>query len=393
MGLTAEGFTRKTYDDYLEEMQQQAIELFGEDINLSENGPMGKLIRIWAYGRAEENELAEQIYLSSFVDHAEGISLDNAVKGSSMSRLPATKATVTVNITVDAGTTIPSGTIFATLENVEFVTTDDVTDSDNDGLISILVTAVEAGASGNVATNTVTVINTPVVGLLSVTNPTTGAGGADAETDKELRDRHAAIGATGLSSSVNGIRATVLSDVPAVSSCVVLENNTNATDGNGQPPNSVQTIVYGGNSADIAAAIFKAKAGGIQAYGTTTATVVDDSGNNQTVGFSFATAINIWAEVDVTTNASFPANGNDLVITEVIKYIGGTDADGAIYPGLGMGQSVINSKLTAAIITNVPGVDDATITFSTDGTTYAAGNKTITTTQVAQTAPAKVAVI
>jgi hypothetical protein len=38
-------------------------------------------------------------------------------------------------------------------------------------------------------------------------------------------------------------------------------------------------------------------------------------------------------------------------------------------------------------------VDDVVITFSTDGTTYTGGNKTITITQVAQTAVDKVAVI
>ena len=393
MGLTAEGFTRKYYEDYLEEMEQQVIELFGEDINLSENGPMGKLIHLWAYGRAEENELAEQIYLSSFVDHAEGISLDYAVKGIGMYRASATYATVPINITVDAGTTIPSGTIFATLDDVEFIVSASVTDSDNDGLIAITVTAVEPGIIGNVATNTVTVINTPVVGLLSVTNPSPGTGGMDAETDKELRDRHASIGATGLSSTINGIRATILNDIPAVSSVVIVENATNATDGSGRPANSFETIVYGGNSADIAAAILKAKPAGIRAYGTQSVTVVDDSGNDQTIGFSFAASVNIWAQVDITTNTSFPANGNALVTTEVIKYIGGTDADGTVYSGLGMGQSVVNTKLAAAILANVEGIDDVSITLSTDGATYTGGNKTITISQVAQTAPAKVAVI
>ena len=392
MPLTDQGFVKLTYDDFVADLEQQARELFGENINLSDTGPMGKWIQMLAYGRAEAEELAEQVYLSSFVDHAEGINLDYAVKFSGMAREQAMKATVPINFTVDAGATIPTGTTLATTDGIEFVTTADLSDSDNDGLITANVEAVIAGISGNVPAGTITVINTPVVGLQSVTNPSAATGGKDQETDKELRDRHADIDGNGLSSTVNGIRATVLNDVPAVSSCVVIENNTNATDGNGVPANSFHTIVYGGATADVAAAVFKAKPAGIQAYGATSATVVDDSGNNQTVKFSFATNVNLWIEVDVTTNTSYPANGNQLVTTEVVKYIGGTDADSAVYSGLGMGQTAVNSKLAAAIIANVEGVDDVIITFSTDGTTYAGGNKTFTITQVAQTDANKVTV-
>jgi uncharacterized phage protein gp47/JayE len=393
MPLTAEGFQRKLYDDYLEEMEQKAIELFGDDVNLSENGPMGKWIRMLAFARAEENELAEQVYLSGHVDHAEGINLDYAVKGVGMYRQQGIKATVPISITVDAGSTIPSGTIFSTIDGIEFQTTASLTDSDNDGLISTTAEAAEVGVSGNIAAGTLTVIVTPAVGLLSVTNPTPGVGGQDPETDKELRDRHASIGANGLSSTINGIRSVILNDVPAVSSVVIVENATNATDGSGRPPNSFEAIVYGGNSADIAAAILKAKPAGIRAYGSQSVTVVDDSGNNQTIGFSFAAQVTIYVKADVTTNTSFPVNGNALVITEVIKYIGGTDSDNTVYSGLGMGQSVVNAKLAANILANVPGVDDVVLTFSTDGVTYAGGNKTITITQTPQTDANKVVVL
>ena len=210
------------------------------------------------------------------------------------------------------------------------------------------------------------------------------------ETDKELRDRHADIGANGLSSSVNGIRSTILQDVPSVQSVVIIENSGSTTDGGGRPANSFESICYGGVDADIATAILKAKPAGIQAYGSTTVTVKDDSGNDQTIKFSKATALNVWVKVALTKDASYPSNGDALVKTEVLKYIGGTDADSTVYGGLGMGQSVINSQTSLAILKNVPGVLDAVITFSTNGSTYAGGNVAVTITQVAQTDLAKV---
>lgn len=381
--LTAEGFVKKTYDDYLEELEQQARELFGADANLSEFGPLGKFIRLQAYGRAEENELAEAVYLSSSVDNAEGLALDYVVKNSGMVRIQATKATTTVDLSVTPGQTINAGLIVETIEGIQFITTADVTDSNNDGIISVEVEAIEAGITSNVPSNTITVINTPVAGLNAVSNPTGATGGRDRETDKELRDRHADIGANGLSSSVNGIRSTILEDVPGVVSVSVIENSTNVTDGSGRPSKSFEAVVYGGSSADIAAAILKAKAAGIKAHGSTSVVVKDDSGNDQTIAFSFATSVNVWVKVDITTNVSYPTDGDSLVKNEVLKYIS----------SLGMGKSIINMQTALAIAQNVPGVDDATITFSTDGTTYTGGNLTISSTQVPQTSLDKVTIL
>lgn len=391
--LTAEGFVKKTYEEYLAELEQTARELFGANANISEYGPLGKFIRLQAYARAEENELAEAVYLSGSVDNAEGLALDYVVKNSGMVRTQATKATASVNLTVTPGKTINAGLSVATLGGINFVTTNNATDTDNDGIITTTVEAVLAGLSGNVPANTITIINTPIAGLSAVINPTASSGGRDKETDKELRDRHADVGANGLSSSVNGIRSTILNDVFDVQSVIIVENSGNVADSAGRPANSFESIVYGGTSAEVAAAILRAKPAGIRAYGATTVTVKDDSGNDQSIGFSFATAFNVWVKVDVTTDASYPSDGDSLVKTEIIKYIGGTDADGTVYSGLGMGQSVINLQAAKTVANNVPGILDAVVTFSTNGTSYAGGNVALTLTQVAQTDIAKVTIL
>jgi uncharacterized phage protein gp47/JayE len=391
--LTEQGFIKKSYEDYLAELEQQATQLFGSNANLSESGPLGKFIRLQAYARAEENELAEAVYLSGSVDNATGLALDYVVKNSGLTRLQATKATASVNLTVTPGKTIAAGLIIETSGGIQFKTLADATDADNNGIITTTVEALIAGKSGNVPANTITTITTPIAGLSAVTNTAAATGGRDKETDKELRDRHADVGANSLSSSVNGIRSTILNDVVDAQSVVIMENSGSAADAAGRPANSFEAIVYGGTAADIAKAILKAKPAGIQAYGSTTQTVVDDSGNNQTIKFSFATAQNVWVKVDVTTDASYPSNGDTLVKDEVIKYIGGTASDGTKYGGLGMGQSVVNAQTVLAVLKNVPGVLDAAVTFSTNGTTYAGGNVAITITQVAQTDTGKVTIL
>lgn len=390
--LSALGFQKKTYDEHLADLEQLARQLFGDDANLSENGPLGKFIRLQAFARAEESELAEAIYLSASIDHAEGAPLDYVAKNFGLTRLPSLKARGTVNMTVTPGATIPAGTILATADGIEFVTLASVTDGDNNGLLDSAIEARLGGVSGNVPANTIKVVNTPTVGLQTVNNTTATIGGQDTETDKELRDRHATIGANSLSSTVNGIRTAILNEVPGASSAVVIEN-AEATTVDGRPPKSFEAIVYGGTAENVAKTILKAKPAGIQAFGTQNIQVADDSGTLQRIGFSFAQAVMVFVKADVTVDASFPVDGIDRVKQAVVEHIGGTDPKGVQHNGLNMGNSVINSQVAFAIIRNVPGVLDVAITFSTNGTTYTGGNFAITSKQVAQTDVAKVAVI
>lgn len=389
--LTSLGFKRKRYDDFIADMQQQARELWGADVNLSDNSPLGKFIKNISFARAEENELAEAIYYSAYYDTAEGVQLDAVCKNIGIQRIQAQKATGAVTLTVTPGITVNYGLIVATSDDVEFITTETVTDSDNDGSVSASIEAKVAGVSGMVPSNTITVINTPVVGVSSVTNSLETSGGRETETDSELRSRYEKSVSKAGASTMDGIKATLLNDVPDVISAVVIENNGDVADTDGRPPHSFEVITLGGISSDIGAAILKSKPAGIQAYGSQTVTVNDDSGNPQTIGFSYATEIDVYVNINLTANASFPSDGVDQVKLEVLKYIGGVDADYNLYSGLGMGDDVIITKIINAIY-NVNGVSDASVTVSTDNTTFDPSNISISATQVAQTAIDRVVV-
>ncbi len=394
MTLTAQGFQRKRYTDFVEEMEQQARELFGADVNLSESSPLGRWIKMISYARAEENEKTEQVYFSAYYATAEGVNLDHVCKYIGIQRKQATKASATdaIEATVDSGSSLSSGLVLATTGGVEFVTTESVTDDDNDGFVLIDVEASEAGVEGNVPTGTITEINTPVANLQSVTNVKEITGGTKRETDAELRSRYEQSVAKGGASTLDGIRATLLNEVDGVRAAVVVENNTDTTDADGRPPHSFESVVLGGQATDIGNAILKSKPAGIQAYGGQTVSVDDSSGNAQSIGYSTATVIDLYVDVTLTTNSSFPSNGADLVELEIIKYIGGNDADGNTYNGLGMGDNVVTFQLERAIGLNVEGIDDLTVTTSTDGTNYDETNKIIQTTEVAETDNNKVVV-
>lgn len=376
--LTAEGFKRKRYADFIKDMEEQARKLWGNDVNLSERGPLGMFIQNIAFARAEENEQAEQVYYSAFYFTAEGVSLDHVAKNRGMDREEAKFSVGMAKFKVDPGTTVKLGTIIGTKTGIEFVTTAIGYDDDSDGIVNVPIKASVAGLNGNVQPNTITEIITPSVGLISVTNLERTKDGREGETDTELRRRYANSFST-KSSTPSGIRMRVL-EVPGVRTAVVFNNTGDVPDSAGRPPHSFETVVYGGEDEAIAKAILESKPGGIRAYGKKQLKVFDEGGNEHIIGFSKATEQSISARVTVYRDGEFPAGvmGRKFIITEIIKYIGGIDESGVDYIGLGMGDTIVTGKILANIYSNVPGIKDCTLELSKDnGKTWTTSNLTI----------------
>lgn len=180
------------------------------------------------------------------------------------------------------------------------------------GAIDVPFGAVMTGPIGATA-GTLTSIQTPVSGWSTATNLLDAAVGRDLESDGALRVRRMAeISGDGLATP-DAIRAAILqvnetstdaNHLPILS-CTVFHNDTDFTDGNGVPPHAVEVLVnYNGLASattdqDIANAIFASVAAGIATYGSTTATVVDSQGNNQTVKWSKPTLVPIYISPSV----------------------------------------------------------------------------------------------
>lgn len=394
-GLTAQGFNRETYENEISDMQARAQTLYGNDVNLADNSPLGIFIKIIAFFLATDDtgnnqglwELAQNVYDSGYIDTAEGVSLDGVVKNMGLKRLQAQPATgQQMQIIGTNGTVISSGFLISRQDGTQYETIDNVTITNGSG--TSRYTAVNGGTNTNTPVGTITTITNPTAGVTSVTNLDAAVGGTDAETDDVLRQRYynsiSKVGA----STANSIQATLLATLN-VKAAIVRANNTMATDGNGTPAKAIAPIVYGGADADVANAILNTAPAGIQSFGTTNVSVTDLSGNPQTIGFTRPTVVEIYVKVHLTTDSNFPSNGQAQVTTQIINYIGGTDADGTYYAGLNLASNVIWSKCVAAC-QNVTGVDDVAVTLSTDNVNFSSANITISNLQVAKTDNTKV---
>lgn len=376
MGLTELGYTRKTYAEILDGKIQKAKELFGDDIDTSEQTPLGKFLRINAYDQSELEETAELVYYSRFPNTATGTSLDRLCAFAGISRNPATAATFKVTATGTASETIPIGFLVGTESEVQFYNAV-ATTFDSNGTAEITVVCTEAGEIGNVAPADINKIVNPDANITDVVGTEIITLGEDVESDYSLRKRFA-MAQEGLGScNENALRASLLK-VPTVTSAGVVVNDTDSTDSKSRPPHSFECYVSGGENyhKEIADIIFEKKPIGIKTYGTSSYDVTDDGGHTHTIKFSHTEYIDVVVYVKIKKNLAFEGDAGKTEIAEnLTTYIN----------SLGVGNKVIISALYGQIHA-VTGVEEVTeLKLSTDnGKNYSTGNLSISEWQIAR---------
>ncbi|CUB45032.1 Baseplate J-like protein [Bacillus amyloliquefaciens] len=379
--LDETGFQRQTYSELLDGMEDKAKELFGEDINTSSKTPLGIILRIFAWFLAGIWDIAERVYNSGFVSKSEGVQLDRLGSNFGISREPAAEAVTTLFFTGEPGFVIEEQTQYTTESGIYFELIEDVVIGD-DGTGTGAAVSLSKGIINNVAANTITEQAETLEGVYSVNNPEAASGGTDEESDPEFRARIKK-SVEGSSASTNGGIISALLAVSGVRSANIVANNTMQTDADGNPPKSIHAYVLGGTKVDVAQALFDSVAAGIETVGEQSVVITDASGLDHDVKFDFAKEVKIYVQLDLKTNASFPADGVNQIKKNLVYKIGGIDENGSSFTGSQMGDDVILSQLFNAVY-QVNGVSDVTIEIGKDAAALSQSNITIEPREVAQ---------
>ena len=358
MALTEKGYRRKTYAEILQERIDLAKELFGDDINTEENTPLGKFIRIGAYGQGTVEEEAESIYYSIFPNTASGISLDRLCAFVGITRNVPTRSEYQIKIFGTVGTEVPIGFKVGTESGINFTTVSRVTlahiEEENDTFDGayVDVQCTITGENGNVAANEINVITEPQAGVDSIIGIKSLISASDEESDYDLRKRFNNA-KEGLGSCTEASIIAALVRIPTVTSASVAVNETNETDSAGRPPHSFECYVSGGENyhQQIAETIFEKKPIGIKTHGTVSVDVDYGATSPYTVLFSHVEAIPVFVKITIVTTSAFGgATGNDAIKQKLENYIN----------SLGIGNPVITSSLYGKIH-SVAGVKDVTL--------------------------------
>ena len=202
--------------------------------------------------------------------------------------------------------------------------------------------------------DTVNIISTPALGLVSATNPVDLSVGRNNESDEELRERMSISVQVAGKATVPAIEAA-LRNLSGVSLARVIENTSIYSDPAGRPGKSFEAVVVGGNDQDIGDTLWDVKPAGIETFGNVTIVVVDANNNEQAVKFS--RPVNQYIHVQVTYSLydeeSFPSTG-EATIKQAIADYGST---------LGVGVDAIAKRFYGKVYSSVSGIKDLNISF------------------------------
>lgn len=361
--LSETGYKRKTYAEIIEEKEQLAKDIFGEDIDTSDTTPLGKFLRITAYQDTRIEEVAEQIYYSRFPNYANGVSLDRLCVFAGISRNPAIASEYTIKAYGTAGKSIPYGFLVGTEEGITFYNTENDIVFNSSGQATFTAKCTDTGEIGNVPYIEINTIVNPDVNITDIEATAQTTIGKEIESDYALRQRFN-VTKEGLGAcNESAIIAAVLS-VPEVTSANIVVNDTNENDSETNlPPHSFNVIVTCPSTSyqSVAEAIFSRKPIGINSRGTITRSVTDVSGKSRNISFSVPdnVAINVTVTVKVDSSVFVATDGAAEIKNNIESYIN----------GLGTGNNVSRSALYG-VIHDVTGVLDVTdLKITADGVT------------------------
>jgi len=362
-GLTTTGFEAKSAAEILSDIETAQKAALGADLDVSPEQPLGQINGVLASHHRELWELAAGVYAARDPRGSTGDALTGLALLTGTERKGAQKAIAPLAVTLAAGVTLPAGSIAGNASDPtrQFATLESVT---NTGALSatLAVRAEQVTAATIPVTTTVTTIVTPVSGWTGVA--TTGAilSGAVAESDPTLRRRRERELQGAGSSPVDATR-TALSRVPGVTDVQVFEN-TGGTADDGRPAHSVEAIVSGSAlGSTLALVLFRAKAAGIETWGTSSYVVGDALGRNHTVRLTVPADRPAYAAVVVDVD---PQNDpGDAAIKAAVV---------ASTAGLRAGETARRSVINCALL-DLDGVRDVfTVALGTSATTVAPTN-------------------
>ncbi len=352
-GLTEKGFIRKRYAEIWTDMQATARAIWGDNINLNENSPLGMFCRLNAWEIANAWQVAEDVFFSAFVDFAEGHQLDLVCQYIGINRTPAMPAQGTIKFTgtVD-GTTIPLGTRVATEEGIIFATKEEAYITG--GEANVKIEAEEPGEGGNLEAGVITKLLDSITNVSdTVTNEAPTAEGREVEADHDLRTRFKRSVQRPGKSTAGAIEGALM-DIPEVWDAYVRENDLDESVTVGDvaiPRKSIYPLVHFGDDEEIARTIYENKAAGIQSYAPlatgVTLEVADTKGITHTIGFDRPDEIYICIDADIETETGFPIDGEAEIAELIESYL----------KGRGIGRDVIYTRIIA-IVQTYPHVKD-----------------------------------
>lgn len=159
-----------------------------------------------------------------------------------------------------------------------------------------------------------------IAGFTNVRNRLQPIYGREAQTDVELRQAYIAKSALRSNTMVDSVVAEILNTVVGIETVSGFENDTDFVNDRQMPPHSIEFVVEGGENSEIASAILRKKAGGIQTYGSVVVDVPGKYGDSIPIKFNRPTYIYVWLKIVLhCKRSSLPDNYKKMVSSLIVE--------------------------------------------------------------------------
>ena len=361
-GLTSAGFVCPTLDNLKSDLQAAYTAIYGTP-NLADDSVIGIRIGIMAKALVDSWQALQGAYNAPFPSLGDDSSFPGIMDINGLKMLPASQSVVTCQCVGTSSTVIPAGSQVKSTNGDLFELVTQITVPVG-GSIDGTFQAIGTGAIPVVA-NTVTSIQTPISGWTSVNNSAAGTTGNPAEsvTDARIR-RKGSLQVVG-AGVLDAIVARLEQEVPGVTIVTGYENDLDVTV-NGRGPHTMEFVVSGSAlDQDVANKLWQVRGGGIELLGTTSVTVVDSKGRNQTVKFTKPAAVPCSVEVTITDFAEevLPSDYANAIKIAVAAY-------GAELP---IGKDLVIGRWVIPVY-SIPGINVVTIRQKKNGGSFGTTN-------------------
>lgn len=324
--VSATGISAPNYAAVYNYLVSQYQYIYGADAWLGNDSQDGQFVGIIAQAITDCNNAAIAVYNSFSPTTAVGNGLSSNVKLNGLTRIVGSFSTKPLTLVGQAQTVITNGQVQDNNGNLWALPA--TTTIPNSGTINVTATSVAIGAIPDGASWS---IATPVLGWQSVSSAGTATVGNAVESDAKLRIRQSVSVSLPSITIFAGILAA-LEQVSGVTRVTGYENNTNSTNGNGIPANTLCFVVECPSTAQtaVAQAIASKMPPGIATYGNVSTVITDTAGTVRTINQQTPTESTVTAAIQVHPLNGWASSTANLITAAVSAYFSSIAIGGVV---------------------------------------------------------------
>jgi hypothetical protein len=257
--IDSSGIQIQDFEEIFEELVEGYKDIYGQDVNLSQESPDGQRVGIEAKGRHDMQVFGLAVANNFDPDFARGLSQAKIAKLSGVFPRPATRSTWDLSITTSRDLTLAVG--YAIADDLGQVWELPAALSLLAGTTAITFTASEFGSVTGLAGATFTQV-TVVLGVTGFSAAIDAVVGVDEETDEEFaQKRNRSLENPGFSTT--GSLTARLLNTAGVTDAIVYDNDTDVYDAIiDLDAHSIWPVVEGGTIDDVMRELLLRKTGG-----------------------------------------------------------------------------------------------------------------------------------